>query len=79
MTTFFPLTLSGEGFFYYMYFPAKKGRVSLRRGETTVRSVIEVFYPLQRKVRRLFRPQRDDNITSLSIDRPKGVHGEDKS
>jgi hypothetical protein len=43
MTTLFPLTLSGEGFFYYVCFPDKKGRVSLRRGETTVRSVITPF------------------------------------
>ena len=45
MTTFSPLTLSGRPFFYYIHFPAKKGRVSLKRGETTVGSVIGVFYP----------------------------------
>ena len=45
MTTFFPLTLSGEGFFYYIRFPDKKGVVSVEGGETTVGSVIEGFYP----------------------------------
>ena len=43
VTTFFPLTLSGEGFFYYMYFPAKKGRLSSGRGETNVVSVLTPF------------------------------------
>ena len=45
MTTFFPLTLSGGPFFYYIRFPDKKGVSSSLGGETTVGSVIEGFYP----------------------------------
>lgn len=45
MTTFFPLTLSGGPFFYYIRFPDKKGTLSVEGGETTVGSVIEGFYP----------------------------------
>ena len=45
MTTFFPLTLSGGPFFYYIRFPDKKGVSSPLGGETTVGSVIEGFYP----------------------------------
>ena len=52
MTTFFPLTVSWEGFFYYTCFPDKKGGLSSGRGETTVRSVIWLlshsYNPLQR-------------------------------
>jgi hypothetical protein len=45
MTTFFPLTLSGGPFFYYIRFPDNKGTLSVEGGETTVGSVIEGFYP----------------------------------
>ena len=38
-TTFFPLTLSGGPFFYYIRFPDKKGTLSVEGGETTVGSV----------------------------------------
>lgn len=48
MTTFFPLTISGRPLFYYIYFPDKKGRVSVRRGETSLRVLEDHFYPLQR-------------------------------
>ena len=44
-TTFFPLTLSGGPFFYYIRFPDKKGTLSVEGGETTVGSVTEGFYP----------------------------------
>ena len=47
-TTFFPLLIVWEGFFYYIYSPDKKGIVSVERGETNVVSVLRVFYPLQR-------------------------------
>jgi hypothetical protein len=43
MTTFSPLTISGRPFFYYIHFPDKKGRVSVRGGETNVVSVLEVL------------------------------------
>jgi hypothetical protein len=43
MTTFFPLTVSGEGFFYYTCFPDKKGGLSSGRGETNVVSVLTPF------------------------------------
>ena len=46
-TTFFPLLIVWEGFFYYIYSPDKKGIVSVERGETNVVSVLRVFYPLQ--------------------------------
>ena len=45
MTTFSPLTVSGEGFFYYIRFPDKKVVSSVMGGETTVGSVSEGFYP----------------------------------
>ena len=45
MTTFFPLTLSGRPFFYYIRFPDNKGTLSVEGGETTVGSVSEGFYP----------------------------------
>ena len=45
MTTFFPLTLSGGPFFYYIRFPDNKGTLSVEGGETTVGSVTEGFYP----------------------------------
>jgi len=45
MTTFFPLTLSGRPFFYYIRFPDKKGTLSVEGGETNVVSVSEGFYP----------------------------------
>lgn len=45
MTTFFPLTIAGGPFFYYIRNPAKKGTLSVRGGETTVGSVTEGFYP----------------------------------
>ena len=45
MTTFFPLTLSGRPFFYYIRFPDNKGTLSVEGGETTVGSVTEGFYP----------------------------------
>ena len=45
MTTFFPLTTPTGPVFYYIYFLAKKGVVSVERGETNVVSVIGVFYP----------------------------------
>ena len=45
MTTFFPLTIAGGPFFYYIRFPDKKGTLSVERGETTVGSVTEGFYP----------------------------------
>jgi len=45
MTTFFPLTTPTGPVFYYIYFLAKKGVVSVGRGETNVVSVIGVFYP----------------------------------
>ena len=48
MTTFFPLTISGRPLFYYIYSPDKKGRVSVRRGETSLRVLEDHFYPLQR-------------------------------
>jgi hypothetical protein len=44
MTTFFPLTVSGGPFFYYIRFPDKKGVLSVEGGETTVGSVTEGFY-----------------------------------
>ena len=44
MTTFFPLTLSGRPFFYYIRFPDNKGTLSVEGGETTVGSVTEGFY-----------------------------------
>jgi hypothetical protein len=34
-TTFSPLLIVWEGFFYYIYIPDKKGIVSVERGETT--------------------------------------------
>jgi hypothetical protein len=45
MTNLFPLTTPTGPVFYYIYFLAKKGVVSVRRGETNVVSVIGVFYP----------------------------------
>ena len=44
-TTLFPLTIVWGPLFYYIRFPDKKGGVSTRRGETTIGSVIEGFYP----------------------------------
>ena len=44
-TTFFPLTLAGGPVFYYVYSLAKKGVVSVGRGET---NVVSVLTPLQR-------------------------------
>ena len=37
MTTFFPLTLSGRPFFYYICFPDKKGVSSVMGGGTSLR------------------------------------------
>jgi hypothetical protein len=45
MTTFSPLTVSGEPYFYYIRFPDKKGVSSVMGGETNVVSVLRVFYP----------------------------------
>jgi hypothetical protein len=45
MTTFSPLTVSGEPYFYYIRFPDKKGVSSVMGGETNVVSVLGVFYP----------------------------------
>jgi hypothetical protein len=36
-TTFSPLMIVWEGFFYYIYIPDKKGIVSVERGETSLR------------------------------------------
>jgi hypothetical protein len=40
MTNLFPLTIAGRPVFYYIYFLAKKGVVSVGRGETNVVSVL---------------------------------------
>jgi hypothetical protein len=37
MTNLFPLTIAGRPVFYYIYFLAKKGVVSVGRGETSLR------------------------------------------
>jgi hypothetical protein len=50
MTTFFPLTISGRPLFYYIYSPDKKGRVSVRRGETNVVSVLTPFNECRRPI-----------------------------
>ena len=64
MTTFFPLTTPTGPVFYYVYFPAKKGRVSVERGETTVRSVLT---PFNEGTDRLFILQRGGHYSPFVV------------
>ena len=59
MTTFSPLTLSGEGFFYYIRFPDKKGVSSVIGGET---NVVSVLSPFNEGTDMLFTPPNEVNI-----------------
>jgi hypothetical protein len=62
MTTFSPLTISGRPFFYYIHFPDKKGRVSVRGGETSLRvfhdHLVMVLTPFNEGTDMLYCPQR---------------------
>ena len=64
MTTFSPLTVSGEPYFYYIRFPDKKGVSSVMGGET---NVVSVLTPFNEGTDRLFILQRGDHYSPFVV------------
>ena len=64
MTTFSPLTVSGGPYFYYVYFPAKKGVSSVMGGET---NVVSVLTPFNEGTDSLYCPQRGDYYSPFVV------------